>query len=64
MPDKREVLKKVRAAFEIEPRINIHSFPDQMTFSESDGALTLEGAMESIAAKKLALELAPLPFPE
>ncbi len=58
MSDKKEVLKKVRAAFEIAPHINPHSFPVQMAFSESDGALTLEGAMESIAAKKLALELA------
>jgi osmotically-inducible protein OsmY len=58
MSDKKEVLKTVRAAFEIEPRINLHSFPIQMDFSESDGTLTLEGEMENIAAKKLALELA------
>jgi len=58
MPDKEEILKKVRAVFEIEPRINPHSFPVQMAFSESDGAHTLESAMENIAAKKLALELA------
>jgi hypothetical protein len=30
MSDKKEVLKTVRAAFEIEPRINLHSFPIQV----------------------------------
>jgi osmotically-inducible protein OsmY len=46
----------VRAAFEHEPRINLHRYPVQMKFS--DGVLTLEGEVEHIAAKKLSMELA------
>lgn len=49
------VLKKIRAAFEREPRINLHRHPIAMAFD--DGVLTLEGEVEDIAAKKLALEL-------
>jgi osmotically-inducible protein OsmY len=56
MAEKEEILKKVRAAFEFEPRINLHHYPVQMDFN--DGTLTLEGMMENVAAKKLALELA------
>lgn len=50
------VLKEVRAAFEYEPRINLHRFPIHVDFVEDD--LVLEGEVENIAAKKLALELA------
>jgi osmotically-inducible protein OsmY len=50
------VLKKVRAALEREPRINVHKFPVKVEFR--DGVLTLEGEVEHIAAKKLSLELA------
>lgn len=50
------VLKEVRAAFEHEPRINLHKYPIQMAFAE--GVLTLEGEVEHVAAKKLAMELA------
>jgi osmotically-inducible protein OsmY len=56
MSDKEEILRKVRAAFEFEPRINLHRYPVQIDFN--DGTLTLEGTMENVAAKKLALELA------
>lgn len=56
MPDKDSVLKTVRAAFERERRINLHRYPIQMDFC--DGVLTLEGEVEHIAAKKLAMELA------
>lgn len=64
MPDKKEramtiqgqVLKAVRAAFEREPRINLHKYPVRMEFS--DGVLTLEGQAEHVAAKKLSLERA------
>ncbi len=56
MSDKAEVLKKVRAAFEREPRINLHRYPVRMDFD--DAVLTLEGEVENIAAKKLGLELA------
>ncbi len=51
-----EVLKEVRAAFEHEPRINLYHYPVHIAFS--DGDLVLEGKMETIVAKKLALELA------
>lgn len=54
--DRERVLKEVRAAFEREPRINVHRYPVQMEFG--DGVLTLEGEVEHIAAKKLSLELA------
>jgi hypothetical protein len=56
MTDREEILKKVGAAFEFEPRINLHKYPVEVDFSE--GSLTLEGTMENVAAKKLALELA------
>jgi hypothetical protein len=56
MPSQEEVLKHVRAAFECEPRINLHRDPVHMTFK--DGILTLDGEVEHIVAKKLSLELA------
>ncbi len=51
-----EMLKAVRAAFEHETRINLHRYPVHMEVSNSD--LLLEGEMEHVAAKKIALELA------
>ncbi len=54
--DAARVLKAVRAAFEREPRINLHKNPVQMEFR--DAVLTLEGEVETIAAKKLCMELA------
>jgi osmotically-inducible protein OsmY len=51
-----EVLKEVGAALERESLINIHRNPIAMEFS--DGALTLTGEVASVAAKKLALEVA------
>lgn len=56
MTSQGQVLKAVRAAFEREPRINLHKYPVHMDFS--DGVLTLEGEAEHVAAKKLSLELA------
>lgn len=56
MAAKEAVLKQVRAAFEQEPRINLHSHPIHLSFD--NGVLTLEGEVRDIAAKKLALELA------
>jgi osmotically-inducible protein OsmY len=56
MSEKEEILKQARAAFEIEPRIDLHHYPIEIDFAE--GTLTLEGVVESVAAKKLALELA------
>ncbi|MBI4400257.1 MAG: BON domain-containing protein [Nitrospirae bacterium] len=56
MSQKEMVIKAVRAAFEREPRINLHRYPVHIDFS--DGVLTLEGEVEDIAAKKLGMELA------
>jgi hypothetical protein len=51
-----EIIKEVRAAFEHKPRINLHRYPLYMDCKDS--ILTLEGEMEHIVAKKMALELA------
>lgn len=56
MSERERVLKEVRAALEREPRVNLHTCPVTMEFA--DGVLTLEGEMEHVAAKKLAMELA------
>ena len=56
MSEKADIVKAVRAAFEREPRINLHRYPIEMDFA--DGVLTLEGEAEHIAAKKLAMKLA------
>jgi osmotically-inducible protein OsmY len=56
MPDKDYVIRLVHRAFEHEPRINIHRYPIKIGYA--DGAMVLEGEVEHIAAKKLALELA------
>lgn len=50
------ILKDVRAALEREPRVNLHRNPIQIDLS--DGSLILEGTVDSLAAKKLALDLA------
>jgi osmotically-inducible protein OsmY len=56
MNSREEILKEARAALEQEIRINLHRFPIHMDFG--DGTLTLEGEVETVAAKKLSLELA------
>ena len=56
MPRKDNVIKEVRGALEYEPRINLHRFP--VTIGFTDGAVILEGEVERLAAKKLALERA------
>jgi osmotically-inducible protein OsmY len=57
MSDKERALKSVRAAFEREPRINLHRDSIKIDFAE-DGALILEGEVRNIAAKKMAMALA------
>ena len=57
MSSKDEVLKRIRAALEHEPRVGLHRCPFVIDLGD-DGTLTLEGEAENIAAKKLALELA------
>jgi osmotically-inducible protein OsmY len=48
--------RKVHAALEREPRINIHRFP--IAISNAHGVVVLEGELADVAAKKLALDLA------
>lgn len=55
MASRDEVLKRVRAALEIEPRINLHRYPIHVSLD--DGVLTLDGDAQDIAAKRLAFAL-------
>lgn len=55
MSHNEAIMKRVQGALEREPRVNIHRFPLRMDYQ--DGAVLLEGEVEDIAAKKLALEL-------
>lgn len=57
MQNGNSILKSIRAAFECEPRINLHRHAIHFDMTD-DGALILEGELDSVAAKKLALELA------
>ncbi|MEN6584441.1 MAG: BON domain-containing protein [Sulfuricella sp.] len=52
----QETIKEIRAAFEREPRVHVHRNHIRMNFA--DGTLVIEGEVDDIAAKKLALELA------
>jgi osmotically-inducible protein OsmY len=56
MPQKEAVIRQVHGLLEHELRINLHRHPIKIGFG--DGAVVLEGEVENIAAKKLALELA------
>lgn len=56
MSQKADIIKAVRAAFEHEPRINLHRYPITMDFS--DGCSDAGGRSGAYAAKKLAMELA------
>jgi osmotically-inducible protein OsmY len=53
---KRLIVKEIQARFENEPRINVHHHPIHLSFDNDD--VILEGETESVAAKKLALEIA------
>jgi osmotically-inducible protein OsmY len=57
MQNGNPILKSLRAALERDPYINVHRWPIQLNLTD-DNALVLEGELESIAAKKRALELA------
>lgn len=56
-----EVIGTIQAMLERESRVNAHGYPITMEFA--DGIVTLSGEVESIAAKKLALEIAASPSP-
>jgi osmotically-inducible protein OsmY len=57
MQNGNPILKSLRASLEREPHINLHRWPVQIDLTD-DSVLILEGDVGSIAAKKLALELA------
>ncbi len=50
------IIKAVKAAWEHEPQINLHTHP--VTISYENEVLTLEGEVKDVAAKKLCMELA------
>lgn len=52
-----KILKQVRGLLERDPRVNLHRHPVAIDF-DPDGSLFLEGEVEDIVAKKIALELA------
>ncbi len=56
MTAKESILREIRAALEHEPRVSMHHNDIRITFC--DGALTVEGEVGSIAAKRVALEQA------
>ncbi len=51
------IVRKVHSRLEFERRVNLHRFPLRIEFSP-DGNVVLEGEVESIAAKKIALRIA------
>jgi osmotically-inducible protein OsmY len=51
-----DISKEVRAALEVDPRIDLHRFPIHVV-NHGDG-LRLEGEVQTIAAKRVALRLA------
>ncbi|MDQ6619231.1 MAG: BON domain-containing protein [Pseudomonadota bacterium] len=54
MNDKETAVKQLRAALEFDTRINLHHHPIRVSFDQD--ALVLEGDVESVAAKKVALQ--------
>lgn len=52
-----ELVRQVRGALERDPRVNLHRYPVDIR-CEADGNVVLEGQVENLAAKKIALELA------
>jgi osmotically-inducible protein OsmY len=58
MPEMTSVEKAVMAAFEHDRDINLHRHPIRLEFDIVMGALTLEGEVENIIAKKRAFEIA------
>src|SRR3970040_1033762 len=57
MPEMTSVEKAVKAAFERGHDINLHHYPIRLEFDITMGALTLEGEVENIIAKKRAFEI-------
>jgi ribose-phosphate pyrophosphokinase len=61
MPSPEEICQQIRAALEHEPRINLHRYPIHLHCE--DGIVTVDGDVEHIVAKKLALERAAAMVP-
>ncbi len=57
MQNGNSILKSLRALLELEPRIELHRWPFRLDLTE-DKVVILEGDVGSIAAKKLAREIA------
>ncbi len=57
MLEPAEIVRKVHAALGRDPRVNLRRHPIVIEY-QSDGSLVLQGETESLAAKKIALELA------
>lgn len=51
-----DVSKQIRAAMEVDPRVDLHRFPIQVV--KNGSGLRLEGEVENIAAKRVALRIA------
>jgi osmotically-inducible protein OsmY len=63
MPESAAILDRARSALRSEPRLDMSRTPVALAFA--DGVMTIEGEVETIAAKKLALErLTALPTVE
>ena len=56
MSTTQDIIKAVKAAWEHEPRINLHTHPVTITYENE--VLILEGEVQDVAAKKLCMELA------
>lgn len=57
-PEGKSIILAVRAALQREPRIDLTRYPIRLEYDVQDGALTMEGDVEDISLKKLALERA------
>ena len=57
MQNGHSIIKAIRAGLEHERRINLHRWPIHLEMGD-DGVLLMEGDVESLAAKKIAREIA------
>ncbi len=57
MLETAEIVREVHAALERDPRVDLRRHPIAVEY-QGDGSLVLQGETESLAAKKIALELA------
>jgi osmotically-inducible protein OsmY len=60
MPDHNHVETLVLAALEREPEVNLHRWPVQVEYDVVNRVLTLDGQVQSVAAKRHAYECASL----